>query len=74
MRSHIRGFEIELNNDASLRVRRCFSSDDQEVVEISVEGGADALYTSVSACLTPSQAFTMAYQLQHEANVALEAS
>jgi hypothetical protein len=70
----LRGFEIRLTEDVSIRVRRCWNSGDKEVVEVSLEGGGDVLYASTSACLTPIQASSLSYYLQHEAHIPLEAN
>lgn len=68
----MRGCDIDLNEDTTLRVRRCWGSGDKEVVELSVEGGGDPLFTQVSTCLTIAQAFALAHHLLHEANVPME--
>jgi hypothetical protein len=72
LRSPVRGFDVSVSDDVSLRVRRCWDENDGEVVEVCIEGGSGSVYTSVSSCLTPIQASALAYHLMHEANVPME--
>jgi hypothetical protein len=70
MRRVNQGLTLNIDDDTIISARRCWDENEQEVVELAIEGIGKPFVT-LGICLTPVQASSLAWKLLHEGEISL---